>query len=111
MNRSYWDRLDLPHWMDSSCYPYLGAVDARVTNAKGEPVAGAVLVPTYGDKHQVVTRRKTSTDRTFSFSGWAGLKAPTPHTVKVKASGYKLWSGTVQIKGQARTDLRVVVAP
>ena len=74
-------------------------------------MAGAVLVATYGDTHQFVTRRKTTTDGTFNFSGWAGLKAPTPHTVKVKASGYKLWSGTVQIKGQARTDLRVVVVP
>ena len=110
MNQSYWDRLDLPHWMDSTYYPYLGAVDGRGTNAKGEPVAGAVMVATYGDTHQFVTRRKTSTNGTFNFSGWAGLKAPTPHTVKVSASGYKLWSGTVQIKGQARTDLRVVVA-
>lgn len=105
MNHTFWDRLQLPHWMDKHYYPHLGAVQGVVMSSNGDtPVAGAVVVAKYNGT-QFVSRRMTDHQGRFNFSGWAGIAGDTAHTLEIYDPRHQSWSGAVQIKAQATVNV------
>jgi hypothetical protein len=91
---------------DDGCSPPRQVLDA----ATKRPVVGAVATVSYGGGSEV-TRKLTSAAGGFSFGGWAGRAAPTPHTVYITAGGYDAASALVQLVGKRRTPLEVHLTP
>jgi hypothetical protein len=107
MNHSFWDKLQMPQWMDEHYYPHLGAVEGVVTSSNGNiPIEGAVVVARYKGT-QFVTRRTTDDQGRFNFSGWSGKAEANPHTLVINTTRHQVWSGSVQIQAQATTTVRL----
>eukprot|EP01048_Picozoa_sp_COSAG05_P018673 COSAG05_NODE_2774_length_2654_cov_2.328376_1_plen_100_part_00 len=87
-------------------WPWLGEATGTITDAAGKPVAGALVVVTYGAATPV-TRKLTASDGTISFGGWSGKAKPIPHRVTVSAVGHAGVETTVQLVGQTTISFKI----
>merc|ERR1711871_836850 len=84
MNATAWQ---LPTMFDQLVFPWLGQAQLIVTDGRGHPIVGALVVVTYGESTPV-TRKRTATNGTCMFGGWVGKRKPVPHHVSVSAPGH-----------------------
>jgi hypothetical protein len=103
MNASAWE---LPTMFNELVFPWLGEATGTITDAAGKPVAGALVVVTYGEATPV-TRKLTAADGTISFGGWSGKAKPVPHRVTVSAAGHADGVTKVQLVGQTTVSFKV----
>ena len=111
MNQTEWDRWALPAKLQAEYYPYLGQGEVAVSDATtGKAIADATVHVTYG-AGAFVSRKRASSSGVMKFGGWAGKAVPTPHNLVVSAKGYTHANGTLQIKPQGTTQVKVALSP
>ena len=101
MNRTMWERWDIPSHLENTYFPYLGTATVTVVDGSTrQPVPNATAVVLYmGQVH--VTRKVTNELGQFSFGGWVGKAEPSVHSATVVAQGYETLS-KARVEVQAR---------
>jgi len=97
MNSSLWQEWDLPGQLEMDYFPHLGTATVAVTTTEQQKIANATATVVYGSATHV-TRKAVGADGSFTFGGWVGKKAKTPHTVTVAAAGFRTASAAVQLE-------------